>query len=390
MSRLIWPTDIGPVICVVGARPNFMKMAPILRAFAANNPAIPTLLVHTGQHYDKDMNDKLFEDLRLPRPDINLEVGSGSHAVQTAEVMRRFEPVIDQHQPSCVLVVGDVNSTLACTLVGVKKGVPVVHVEAGLRSYDRKMPEEINRVLTDQVADLLYTTERSAEANLVREGVDAERVRFVGNVMIDSLLHNREFARPPAGAIAAAGFDPAVITSPAGYGVVTLHRPSNVDYRDNLAPLLEVLSEIARQLPLVFAMHPRTRTNIERFGLQGLVDDSRLILLPPQGYLEMLGLMAGARIVLTDSGGLQEETTALGVPCLTLRENTERPITVEQGTNTMVGRDIEAIRREAAGILAGHGKQGRVPELWDGHAAERIASDLAGWLLEQHQARTAA
>jgi len=390
MSRLIWPTDIGPVICVVGARPNFMKMAPILRAFAANNPAIPTLLVHTGQHYDKDMNDKLFEDLRLPRPDINLEVGSGSHAVQTAEVMRRFEPVIDQHQPSCVLVVGDVNSTLACTLVGVKKGVPVVHVEAGLRSYDRKMPEEINRVLTDQVADMLYTTERSAEANLVREGVDAERVRFVGNVMIDSLLHNREFARPPAGAIAAAGFDQAVIASPAGYGVVTLHRPSNVDHRDNLAPLLEVLSEIARQLPLVFAMHPRTRTNIERFGLQGLVDDSRLILLPPQGYLEMLGLMAGARIVLTDSGGLQEETTALGVPCLTLRENTERPITVEQGTNTMVGRDIEAIRREAAGILAGHGKQGRVPELWDGHAAERIASDLAGWLLEQHQARTAA
>ncbi len=390
MSRLTWPADLGPVICVVGARPNFMKMAPILRAFAANTPAIPTLLVHTGQHYDKDMNDKLFEDLRLPRPDINLEVGSGSHAVQTAEVMRRFEPVIDLHQPSCVLVVGDVNSTLACTLVGVKKGVPVVHVEAGLRSYDRKMPEEINRVLTDQVADLLYTTERSAEANLVREGVDAERVRFVGNVMIDSLLHNREFARPPARAIAAAGFDPAVIASAAGYGVVTLHRPSNVDHRDTLAPLLEVLSEIARQLPLVFAMHPRTRTNIERFGLQGLLDDSRLILLPPQGYLEMLGLMAGARIVLTDSGGLQEETTALGVPCLTLRENTERPITVEQGTNTMVGRDIEAIRREAAGILAGRGKQGRVPELWDGHAAERIASDLARWLLEQHQARAAA
>ena len=390
MSRLTWPADLGPVICVVGARPNFMKMAPILRAFAANTPAIPTLLVHTGQHYDKDMNDKLFEDLRLPRPDINLEVGSGSHAVQTAEVMRRFEPVIDLHQPSCVLVVGDVNSTLACTLVGVKKGVPVVHVEAGLRSYDRKMPEEINRVLTDQVADLLYTTERSAEANLVREGVDAERVRFVGNVMIDSLLHNREFARPPARAIAAAGFDPAVIASAAGYGVVTLHRPSNVDHRDTLAPLLEVLSEIARQLPLVFAMHPRTRTNIERFGLQGLLDDSRLILLPPQGYLEMLGLMAGARIVLTDSGGLQEETTALGVPCLTLRENTERPITVEQGTNTTVGRDIEAIRREAAGILAGRGKQGRVPELWDGHAAERIASDLARWLLEQHQARAAA
>ncbi len=387
MSQSHWPADLGPVICVVGARPNFMKMAPILRAFAANRPAIPTLFVHTGQHYDKDMNDKLFEDLRLPRPDINLDVGSATHAVQTAEVMRRFEPVIDAHKPSCVLVVGDVNSTLACTLVAVKKGIPVVHVEAGLRSYDRKMPEEINRILTDQVADRLYTTERSAEANLVREGIAAERVRFVGNVMIDSLLHNREFSRTPATTVAAGGFDPALIGGPEGYGVVTLHRPSNVDHPDVLASLLGVLSEITRQLPLVFALHPRTKANIERFGLGHLIDYTRLILLPPQGYLEMLGLMAGARIVLTDSGGLQEETTALGVPCLTLRENTERPITVEQGTNTMVGRDTAAIRKEAAGILAGHGKQGRVPELWDGRAAERIASDLAKWLLDQHQAQ---
>ena len=387
MSQSQWPADLGPVICVVGARPNFMKMAPILRAFAANRHAIPTLFIHTGQHYDKDMNDKLFEDLRLPRPDINLDVGSATHAVQTAEVMRRFEPVIDAHKPSCVLVVGDVNSTLACTLVAVKKGIPVVHVEAGLRSYDRKMPEEINRILTDQVADRLYTTERSAEANLVREGIAAERVRFVGNVMIDSLLHNRESARTPATAVAAGGFDPALIGGPEGYGVVTLHRPSNVDHPDVLASLLGVLSEITRQLPLVFALHPRTKANIERFGLGHLIDYTRLILLPPQGYLEMLGLMAGARIVLTDSGGLQEETTALGVPCLTLRENTERPITVEQGTNTMVGRDTAAIRKEAAGILAGHGKQGRVPELWDGRAAERIASDLAKWLLDQHQAQ---
>lgn len=387
MTRSEWPSDLGPVICVVGARPNFMKMAPILRAFAANVPAIPSLLIHTGQHYDKDMNDKLFEDLRLPRPDINLEVGSGSHAVQTAEVMRRFEPVIDSHKPSCVLVVGDVNSTLACTLVAVKKGIPVVHVEAGLRSYDRKMPEEINRVLTDQIADLLYTTERSAEANLVREGIDVERIRFVGNVMIDSLLHNREFARPPSDVIAAAGQEPKMIASSDGYGVITLHRPSNVDNRENLVQLLGVLSDISRQLPLVFAMHPRTRANIERFGLQHLLENSRLIVLPPQGYLEMVGLMAGARIVLTDSGGLQEETTALGVPCLTLRENTERPITVEQGTNTMVGRNIEAIRREAADILAGRGKQGRVPELWDGRAAERIANDLAAWLVEMHQAQ---
>jgi UDP-N-acetylglucosamine 2-epimerase (non-hydrolysing) len=385
-----WPANLGPVICIVGARPNFMKMAPILRAFSVNTPSIPTLLVHTGQHYDKDMNDKLFEDLRLPRPDINLDVGSATHAVQTAEVMRRFEPVIDMHKPSCVLVVGDVNSTLACTLVAVKKGIPVVHIEAGLRSYDRKMPEEINRILTDQIADRLYTTERSAETNLVREGIAVERVRFVGNVMIDSLLHNREFARAPATTVAAGGFDSALIGGPEGYGVVTLHRPSNVDHPDVLASLLGALSEITRQLPLVFTLHPRTKANIERFGLGHLIEKKRLILLPPQGYLEMLGLMAGARIVLTDSGGLQEETTALGVPCLTLRENTERPITVEQGTNTMVGRDVAAIRAVAAGILAGHEKQGRVPELWDGHAAERIADDLATWLLDQHQVRETA
>ena len=380
----IWPSGLGPVICVVGARPNFMKMAPILRAFAAHQPAIPNLLVHTGQHYDKDMNDKLFEDLRLPRPDINLEVGSGSHAVQTAEVMKRFEPVLDEKKPSCVLVVGDVNSTLACTLVAVKKGIPVVHVEAGLRSYDRAMPEEINRVLTDQVADRLYTTERSATDNLAREGITGERVSFVGNVMIDSLLHNREFARFPSETIGAAQGNAALIDTDAGYGVVTLHRPSNVDHAAVLASLLGVLREISATLPLVFALHPRTRSNIERFGLAHLIDTSRMIMLPPQGYLEMLGLLAGARIVLTDSGGLQEETTALGVPCLTMRENTERPITVEQGTNTMVGRDIAAIRTHAAEILAGRGKRGCIPELWDGSAAERIATDLASWLPARH------
>lgn len=379
-----WPKDLGPVICVVGARPNFMKMAPILRAFATHQPAIPTLLLHTGQHYDRDMNDKLFEDLRLPHPDINLEVGSGSHAVQTAEVMRRFEPVLDDKKPSCVLVVGDVNSTLACTLVAVKKGIPVVHVEAGLRSYDRAMPEEINRVLTDQIADLLYTTERSAAVNLAREGIAPERVRFVGNVMIDSLLSNREFARAPADSIRAGHGDPALIAGQAGYGIVTLHRPSNVDDAGTLSSLLGVLREISEEIPLVFALHPRTKNNIERFGLLHLIDASRMIMLPPQGYLEMLGLMAGARIVLTDSGGLQEETTALGVPCLTMRENTERPITVDQGTNTMVGRDIAAIRHHTAETLAGKGKSGRVPEFWDGHTAERIAADLAGWLLTRH------
>ncbi len=379
-----WPGDLGPVVCVVGARPNFMKMAPILRAFAAHVPALPTLLVHTGQHYDKDMNDRLFVDLRLPQPDINLEVGSGSHAVQTAEVMRRFEPVLDTHRPSCVLVVGDVNSTLACTLVGVKKGVPVVHVEAGLRSYDRAMPEEINRVLTDQIADRLYTTERSALANLQREGVAAERVCFVGNVMIDSLLANREFAHSPERTLAAAGASPEVLRDGAGYGVVTLHRPSNVDRPETLRMLLGVLREVAACLPLVFALHPRTRANVERFGLGELLASPRIALLPPQGYLEMLGLMADARLVLTDSGGLQEETTALGVPCLTLRENTERPITVEHGTNTLVGRDRAAILRGVDAIVAGTGKSGRVPEFWDGRAAERIAADLARWLIQRH------
>ncbi|MBK8387277.1 MAG: UDP-N-acetylglucosamine 2-epimerase (non-hydrolyzing) [Candidatus Accumulibacter sp.] len=382
-----WPADLGPVICVVGARPNFMKMAPILRAFSAHHPALPTLLVHTGQHYDKDMNDRLFVDLRLPHPDINLEVGSATHAVQTAEVMRRFEPVVDAQRPSCVLVVGDVNSTLACTLVSAKKEVPVVHVEAGLRSHDRAMPEEINRVLTDQIADRLYTTERSAQANLAREGIAEERVCFVGNVMIDSLLSNREFAHSPTKTLQMAGVDPAVLDDPRGYGVVTLHRPSNVDRAEQLAPLLSVLREVSEQLPLVFALHPRTRANIDRFGLGELLASPRIVLLPPQGYLEMLGLLAGAKLVLSDSGGLQEETTALGVPCLTIRENTERPITVEQGTNTLVGCDPQAIRKGVAEILSGTGKTGRVPELWDGRAAERIAADLSQWLLARHARR---
>ena len=367
-------------MCVVGARPNFMKMAPILRALAGHAPPMPALLVHTGQHYDASMSDKLFADLALPKPDINLGVGSGSHAVQTAEVMKRFEPALDEHKPSCVLVVGDVNSTLACTLVAVKKGIPVVHVEAGLRSYDRKMPEEINRVLTDQVADRLYTTERSALANLLREGVAAGRVCFAGNVMIDSLLSNRDKAHPAAATLQAHGIDPALLNHPRGYGVVTLHRPSNVDDADTLGRILTELAHTAEQLPLVFALHPRTRNNIDRFGLSHLLNPASMAILPPQGYLEMVGLMNGATLVLTDSGGLQEETTALGVPCLTLRENTERPITVEQGTNTVVGRDVLAIRRGVADILAGRGKSGRVPEYWDGQAAVRIAADLYTWL----------
>lgn len=379
MSRT---TSLAPVLCVVGARPNYMKMAPILRAFDEHEPAIPWVLVHTGQHYDHAMNERLFSGLRLPTPQHNLEVGSGTHAVQTAEIMKRFEPLVDDIRPSCVLVVGDVNSTLACALVAVKKHVAVVHVEAGLRSGDRAMPEEINRILVDRVSDRLYTTERSALDNLVREGVDAGWVHFAGNVMIDSLLSSRPLAVPPAKTLADHGIDPALIAE-GRYGVVTLHRPSNVDDPEQLKRLAAMLSQAAARLPLVFAIHPRTRGNLEKFGLGALLQNPRIALLPPLGYLEMLGLMNEATVMITDSGGLQEETTALSVPCLTLRENTERPITVEQGTNTVIGSDAALFARSLDDILASGGKRGRVPEYWDGAAARRIAADLYGWLQQR-------
>jgi UDP-N-acetylglucosamine 2-epimerase (non-hydrolysing) len=368
---------IRPVICVVGARPNFMKMAPILRAFSNISPEWPILLVHTGQHYDAAMSDRLFEDLHLPVPDINLEVGSGSHAIQTAEVMKRFEPVLDQHRPSCVVVVGDVNSTLACALVANKKGIPVAHVEAGLRSNDKAMPEEINRILTDQLSDRLYTTERSAALNLNREGIPNENIHFVGNVMIDSLRENIKFSKPYIDTVQA--FEPnsvGIFREIQGYGLVTLHRPSNVDNAETLKTLLTTLGEIATRLPLIFALHPRTKSNIEKFNLLSLIDPRHTVLLPPQGYLQMLGLMKDATVVLTDSGGIQEETTALGVPCLTLRENTERPITIDEGTNILVGHDSSHILREVNIILTGGGKKGRIPEQWDGKAANRIVADL--------------
>jgi UDP-N-acetylglucosamine 2-epimerase (non-hydrolysing) len=374
------PAMAGPLLCVVGARPNFMKMAPRLAAFA-RNPALPrAVLVHTGQHYDASMSDRMFVDLQLPAPDLNLEVGSGTHAVQTAEVMRRFEPVIDQHLPSAVIVVGDVNSTLACSLVAAKKHVPVVHVEAGLRSFDRTMPEEVNRVLTDQVADLLYTTERSAAVNLAREGISPERIVFVGNVMIDSLRANLPRVVPPAETMARAGLDPVLIRNERGFGVVTLHRPANVDRPDTLRECLEILRAVSAKLPLVCAFHPRTRGNVERFGLAPLIESPAIAVLPPQGYLETLGLMAKATVVLTDSGGMQEETTALGVPCLTMRNSTERPVTVDEGTNTIVGRDAALTLRLLDEVLASGGKRGRAPELWDGHAADRIAGHLAVWI----------
>ena len=373
----------GVILCVVGARPNYMKMAPLLRAFRAHSGLPQAVLVHTGQHYDPMMNDRLFEDLKLPRADINLEVGSASHALQTAEVMRRFDPVVDTYQPSCVVVVGDVNSTLACSLVAAKKLVPVVHVEAGLRSFDRAMPEEINRLLTDQISDLLYTTERTAHDNLVREGIPASRIHFVGNVMIDSLLAHRERAISPAETLHAAGAPPSFAASEQRFGLVTLHRPSNVDEADALSESLDILRAVAKKLPLICALHPRTTANIVKYRLQHKLDSDRLLVLPPQGYLEMLGLMSAATLVLTDSGGVQEETTALAVPCLTMRENTERPITVEQGTNMLVGRDYDRILRLVDEILVDGGKRGRRPELWDGRAAERIAEHLSRWHAER-------
>jgi UDP-N-acetylglucosamine 2-epimerase (non-hydrolysing) len=373
------------ILYVVGARPNFMKIAPImaalrqprqpgtdLKSVPAAAAAAEAVLVHTGQHYDPAMNESFFEDLGIPAPNINLEVGSSTHAVQTADIMRRFEPVLDTEKPAAILVVGDVNSTIACALVAAKKGVPVIHVEAGLRSYDRTMPEEINRVLTDQISDLLFTTERGALENLRREGIDPEHVHFVGNVMIDSLMRSLEKATPSTETLASTGLN----APEAGYTLLTLHRPSNVDDANVLARLLDTFRDIADRLPIVFPMHPRTRARIESAGLQGQLEHPGLHLLPPINYLAMLGLMRDARMVLTDSGGIQEETTALGVPCITLRNNTERPITIDEGTNVIVGQDPQRIRDAVDEVLRTGGKAGRIPEYWDGRAAERIVRVL--------------
>lgn len=357
------------VLCVAGARPNFMKVAPVIRALVEAGMDAP--LVHTGQHYDEAMNDRFFDELGIPQPAVNLEVGSASHAQQTAEVMRRFEPVLDRIAPQAVLVVGDVNSTLACALVAAKKGIMVVHVEAGLRSYDRAMPEEINRVLTDQISHILFTTEKDALANLQREGIAAERVHFVGNVMIDTLMGNVARAVPAAETLAKAG---AAFSE--GFALATLHRPSNVDDAGTLTGLLECLGRMAARTPVVFPLHPRTRGRIEAAGLMEMITGPAFALLPPVGYLEMLGLMKAARVVVTDSGGLQEETTALGVPCLTVRENTERPITITEGSNTLVGTDPKAVMAAYEEVMATGGKGGRIPELWDGQAARRMAAIL--------------
>lgn len=370
---------LGSILCVVGARPNFMKMAPIMAALGDLRPLPALSLVHTGQHYDAVMNHQYFAALGIPQPDINLEVGSGSHAIQTAEVMRRFEPVLDAKPPSAVLVVGDVNSTLACALVAAKKGIPVIHVEAGLRSFDRAMPEEINRILTDQISDLLFITESSGRANLLREGIAESRIHFVGNVMIDTLRRNLERAVPLSRILKDAGRED-FLGGNAGYAVLTLHRPSNVDDPAILRTLLETVLKISRKLPVIFPMHPRTRAMMEKFGLEGMLEVPELLLLPPIGYLEMLGLMKDARVMLTDSGGIQEETTALGVPCITLRNNTERPITVDEGTNTIVGQDPVKILAAFDEIMRSGGKAGRIPEFWDGLASIRIATAIHEWL----------
>src|SRR5437588_12584222 len=360
-------------INVVGARPNFMKVAPVVEAMGRRAREFAPLVVHTGQHYDAQMSDAFFRDLGLPEPDVYLGVGSGSHAQQTAAVMQHFEPVVVQERPDWVVVVGDVNSTLACALVCVKLAVPVVHVEAGLRSRDRTMPEEINRVLTDQVADLLLTPSADADRNLLAEGTPPERIRLVGNVMIDSLFKRlaragRSKVREELGV---EGRD---------YAVVTLHRPSNVDDAGVLRRILSALSTLAVRLPMVFPAHPRTRKMIAEFGLDDAVGRGGLLLTKPLGYLDFLRLFSGARLVLTDSGGIQEETTALGIPCLTLRENTERPITVETGTNTIVGNDTARIVNTAFAALdqPASSRPPRVPPLWDGHTAERVVNVLIG------------
>ena len=374
------------ILCVVGARPNFVKIAPILRQVlraSAGGAGLEAVLVHTEQHYDETLSAVFFSELRIPRPKWTLGVGSASHAVQTAEVMKRFEPVVLEERPDVVLVVGDVNSTLACALTAAKLRIKVAHVEAGLRSFDREMPEEINRIATDAISDILFTSERSGTENLQREGHPAERIHFVGNVMIDSLdacrtLAERSDCLERLGLRHGEG---------SGYALVTLHRPSNVDDAGNLGGIFAALSELSREMPVLFPVHPRTRGRLAEFGLAGPasgpdeatapIEHKRgfVTLLPPLPYVDFLRVMSEARVVLTDSGGIQEETTCLGVPCLTLRQNTERPVTLAMGSNELVGTEPRRIL-ERARAARGRQTQARRPPLWDGHAAERIVDVL--------------
>jgi UDP-N-acetylglucosamine 2-epimerase (non-hydrolysing) len=363
------------ILCVVGARPNFVKMAPLLRALEARRAAgadLAVRLVHTGQHYDPALSASFFAELEMRPPDVNLGVGSGSHAEQTARALTAFETVLLADRPDLVIVVGDVNSTLACALAAAKLAIPVAHVEAGLRSGDRTMPEEINRIVTDALADLCFTTCAEADENLAREGVAPERIWLVGNVMIDSLLRHRPRARRPPLA-------DALGLVPRGYAVLTLHRPSSVDRREDVLAALDAIEPVLQAMPVVYPVHPRTRRRLDRHALASrLAAVPGLHLVEPLGYLEFVYLMDRARLVLTDSGGVQEETTVLGVPCLTLRRETERAVTVHEGTNRVVGLDRAAVAAAAAAVAAGRWPTGRVPALWDGHAAERIVEVMLG------------
>jgi UDP-N-acetylglucosamine 2-epimerase (non-hydrolysing) len=363
------------ILNIVGARPNFIKIAPLMKEMAVRSEITP-LLAHTGQHYDVKLAGTFFEDLGIPSPDVSLDVGSGSHAFQTAEVMKRIEPVMEQQRPELVLVVGDVNSTLAAAVTAAKLQIPVAHVEAGLRSFDRSMPEEINRLVTDAVSTYLFVSEESGMKNLAAEGADMARVFFVGNVMIDSLEASRRMWERSS-------IQEQLGVTKGQYGVLTLHRPSNVDQPAVLRGLLEAIAEIGREQPIVFPVHPRTRKRLEdtqevnallRFTGSGTVQGPGIWCLDPLGYLDFMALVAGARLILTDSGGIQEETTALGIPCLTLRENTERPVTISHGTNRLVGTSPEKIVEEAMLVLKGPKVAPSPPPLWDGHAAERIVS----------------
>jgi UDP-N-acetylglucosamine 2-epimerase (non-hydrolysing) len=355
------------IMTIAGARPNFMKIAPISWKLAKVE-GVRHRLVHTGQHYDRNMSDVFFEDLGIEPPWRNLNVGSSTHAKQTADIMSAFEPLLDEDPPDVVVVVGDVNSTIACALVAVKKGIPVVHVEAGLRSFDRSMPEEINRLLTDAIADVLCVTERAGKENLLREGIPESRIVMTGNVMIDTLLRLRERAKK-------SDILERLTLQPRSYAVLTLHRPSNVDNADRLKGILDALEEISRECPIVFPVHPRTKRRLEEQGFDSAKAPG-LELCDPLSYLEFLALMDGARLLLTDSGGIQEEACVLKVPCLTLRENTERPVTIEVGINRLVGSDPAKIRSEALRFLREGPPKVSVPPLWDGRAAERIVDVL--------------
>lgn len=354
------------IINVCGARPNFMKIAPLVQAYQRYS-SIESLIVHTGQHYDDNMSALFFDELEIPRPDINLEVGSGSHAQQTAGIMERFEPVVQREKPDAVLVVGDVNSTTACSLVAAKLLIPVLHVEAGLRSFDRTMPEEINRIVTDSLSDLLFVTEPSGVTNLEKEGIDPSKIHLVGNVMIDTLRRHLERAKE-------SGIHERLEIEPGGYGLITLHRPATVDHRETLAGVFNAFEKIQQRMPLIFCMHPRTRKQARALGLLDRLEAlPHMQITPPLGYLEFLHLMSAAAVVMTDSGGMQEETTILGVPCLTLRDNTERPITLSHGTSRLVGTRPESIIDAFDQIGAGHRPPKEPPPLWDGQAARRIA-----------------